>query len=302
MGGMLATGALSLGGYLSRHIRSLTMLGSGCFGTGSWHSLLKPTVSLLCRFGFPGRIAGSFVSALIGTKMLALVEAAFYWPSNMTPSVAKKLMRSCFRFIPHGLVSQFMESMNTPEGLTTANGLRYCDPKALRHVHTPVLGVTGDWDLFCPAPGGLRTVQHFGGEHRRFVFLGPAYGTAKTHYAHFDVIMGRNAIEEVWPYVTTFLAEHDKPEPTGGMLSEASSLTACSELSAPLGGFNASAADVAAAAAAAAAEAAEARAVAAEAAAAAAKAAAAEAKAAAAQAAAAVAHRADGSWGLEAGG
>jgi hypothetical protein len=93
------------------------------------------------------------------------------------PEVGKKLIGTCFRYIPRGLVSQFLESMNSRQGLTTVDGqFRYCDPKVLQHVTTPVLGVCGDWDLFCPAPGGLRTVQHYGGEHRRFVFLGPEYG------------------------------------------------------------------------------------------------------------------------------
>ena len=68
-------------------------------------------------------------------------------------------------------------SPTTLQGLTSTDGRqRYCDPGVLRHVTTPVLGVTGDWDLFCPPPGGLRTVMAYGGEHRRFVFLGPAYG------------------------------------------------------------------------------------------------------------------------------
>lgn len=83
MGGMLATGALSLQGYLSRHIESVTMLGSGCFGAGSWHAVLKPLVMVLCHFGFPGRVAGSVVGKLIGTwARLWIIESAFYWRSN----------------------------------------------------------------------------------------------------------------------------------------------------------------------------------------------------------------------------
>ncbi|GBF90704.1 alpha beta hydrolase [Raphidocelis subcapitata] len=225
MGGMLATGAMSLQGALSRHVRSVVMLGSGCFGAGSWHSVLRPFVSVLCWPGFHGVLAGAIVGPLVRTHALSLVESAFYWRSNTELSVASKLLRTCFRFIPRGLVSQFMNSMNSPQGLTSADGsFRYCEPKALRHARTPVLGITGDWDLFCPPPGGLRTVQQFGGEHRRFVFLGPAYGTAKSHYGHFDVIMGKNAREEVWPHITAFLAEHDAPDVSAG-LSAASSLS-----------------------------------------------------------------------------
>ena len=42
------TGALSLQGYLARSIRSVTMLGSGCYGAGSFHSYVKPLLMALC--------------------------------------------------------------------------------------------------------------------------------------------------------------------------------------------------------------------------------------------------------------
>ena len=84
MGGMLATGVLSLQGVVSRHVRSVTMLGSGCFGAGSWHSVLKPLVLVLCYFGFPGHVAGSAIGRLVGTwAQMSLVETAFYWRSNI---------------------------------------------------------------------------------------------------------------------------------------------------------------------------------------------------------------------------
>ena len=82
MGGMLATGALSLQGHLSRHVRSVTLLGSGCYGAGSWHELLRPLLTVLCWFGFPGKLAGGVVGGLVGTNVLSLVESVFYWRSN----------------------------------------------------------------------------------------------------------------------------------------------------------------------------------------------------------------------------
>lgn len=85
MGGMLATGALSLQGYLSRHIRSVTMLGSGCYGAGSFHSYVRPLLLALCLYGFPGGFAGGLVGKLVGTWASAglwPVETLFYWTSN----------------------------------------------------------------------------------------------------------------------------------------------------------------------------------------------------------------------------
>ena len=85
MGGMLATGALSLQGYLARSIRSVTMLGSGCYGAGSFHSYVKPLLMALCLYGFPGGFAGGVVGRLVGSWASAglwPVETLFYWTSN----------------------------------------------------------------------------------------------------------------------------------------------------------------------------------------------------------------------------
>jgi hypothetical protein len=84
MGGMLGTGALSLQGYLSRHIRSVTMLGSGCFGAGSWHSALRPLLLALCALGFPAATLGSIYSTLVGTwASVWPIETLLYWRSNL---------------------------------------------------------------------------------------------------------------------------------------------------------------------------------------------------------------------------
>ena len=92
MGGMLATGALSLQGYLSRHIRSVTMLGSGCYGAGSFHSYVKPLLLALCLYGFPGGLAGGLVGKLIGTWAsvpLWPIETLFYWTGNTEVRAAR---------------------------------------------------------------------------------------------------------------------------------------------------------------------------------------------------------------------
>jgi hypothetical protein len=47
------------------------------------------------------------------------------------------------------------------------------------------------------------------GPKQHFTF-GPAFGQ-QAHYGHFDVIVGRNAQQEVWPHLTAFLEAHDAP-------------------------------------------------------------------------------------------
>jgi len=170
-----------------------------------------------------------------------------------------------------------MGSLNSPLGISSSDDTwNYADPKVLSHDTRPVLGVNGDWDLFCPAAGGegfswgdgafgsllgcvrsyfnrpslatvstpqlvpppqppafttptnptppqptqhqphththagLKTVNMFGGPHRRFLFLGPSYGTTKHHYSHFCPLIGKDVHTEVFPHIENFISEFDE--------------------------------------------------------------------------------------------
>lgn len=210
---MLAVGLQSQQHQLAGAIRSITMLASGCFGKGSWHSLLKPLINRLTAYGFPAGAACWAVGLLTGTAAALLpIEALFYVPCNMPKAAARQLMACCFQFIPAGVIQQFMGSLNTEQGLTAVDGsFMYADPQQLQHVDVPVMALNGSWDLFCPAAGGRKTVELFGSKHKQFVCIGPTYGTGKRHYGHFDIVSGKNAAREVYPYVFNWLEQHDTP-------------------------------------------------------------------------------------------
>lgn len=210
---MLAVGLQSQRGKLAGALRSITLLASGCFGSGSWHSVLKPVINSITGYGFPAGAVCWAVSLLSGTAAALLpVEALFYWPCNMPKACARQLMAGCFQFIPAGVVQQFMGSLNTEAGLSAVDGsFCYADPQQLALADVPVLAVSGSWDLFCPPAGARQTVELFGGPHKRFVCVGPTYGTGKRHYGHFDVVCGKNAAREVYPHVFDWLEQHDAP-------------------------------------------------------------------------------------------
>jgi pimeloyl-ACP methyl ester carboxylesterase len=264
MGGMLAVGAISRGLPCAAAMRSVTLVASGCFGAGSWHSYVAVLLTSLARAGV---FAGQLVPWLVGLRGLAAplamgVRCLFYMPANVDAAVAQRLMRSVLSFIPSGVVKQFLGSLNSPLGIASSDGAwRFAEPKALAHDVRPVFGISGDRDLFCPADGGagtirsdggvrgdlaaapstmladdgrlaacgttaaphpcyrpslppsvLKTVNLFGGPHRRFLFLGPRYGTAAQHYGHFCPLVGRRAQHEVFPHIEAFLSEFDQPE------------------------------------------------------------------------------------------
>lgn len=59
------------------------MLGSGCFGDGSFHYWLRPLLIALCLFGFPAGFGGAIVGRLIASFVpMWPIAGFFYWPGN----------------------------------------------------------------------------------------------------------------------------------------------------------------------------------------------------------------------------
>lgn len=52
--------------------------------------------------------------------------------------------------------------------------------------------------------------QGVGSQQKRFIVIGPK-PAHKHHYAHLDILVGKNAYKEVFPHVTDFLLELDDP-------------------------------------------------------------------------------------------
>jgi pimeloyl-ACP methyl ester carboxylesterase len=223
MGGMIAVGALSRGLPCAAALRSVTLLASGCFGAGSWHEVVGPLLTGVTRpAGFHAGHVVPLLARLRGplAPVAWLTRSLFYVRGNVDPAVARKLLASFLSFIPAGVVAQFMGSLNSPLGISSADGSwNYADPRALARCGVPVFGINGARDLFCPAAGGgwhgrvqaagglqgaellcrlglgftrrppalapppttpgLKTVNLFGGPHRRFLFLGPQYGAQR---------------------------------------------------------------------------------------------------------------------------
>ncbi|KAI8469074.1 MAG: Alpha/Beta hydrolase protein [Monoraphidium minutum] len=212
MGGMLAVGALTRGLPCAAALRSLTLIGSGCFGAGSWHSYAAPLITAVTGAGFPAGAAIALLTSLRGpgAPLAWLGRALFCDPRNTRGDAARALTGRLLSFIPTGVIAQFMGSLNSPLGISSADGSwNYAEPKVLARVELPVFGVNGDRDWFCPAAGGLKTINLFGGRHRRFLFLGPKYGTTQHHYGHFCPLIGRNVATEVFPHVEGFISEFD---------------------------------------------------------------------------------------------
>lgn len=73
---MLGSGLCSQGGKWSQKLRSVMLVGSGCFGDGSWHVLLKKLVTPIVTFGFPAHLSCQALALLSNTPAALSVSGA----------------------------------------------------------------------------------------------------------------------------------------------------------------------------------------------------------------------------------
>lgn len=64
---------------------------------------------------------------------------------NVDKHVRKRLLASCFNFIPTTLTGQFLDSHDAPEGLMDVRRtFRYADPEVLAETTVPALAINGE--------------------------------------------------------------------------------------------------------------------------------------------------------------
>uniref|UniRef100_A0A0E0EKR2 AB hydrolase-1 domain-containing protein n=1 Tax=Oryza meridionalis TaxID=40149 RepID=A0A0E0EKR2_9ORYZ len=72
---------------------------------------------------------------------------------------------------------------------------------------TPVLALAGDKDLICPPEAVYETVKLIPQHMVKYGVFGKPEGP---HYAHYDLVGGRLATDEVYPCIIEFLSRHDQ--------------------------------------------------------------------------------------------
>uniref|UniRef100_A0A2C9UKM8 AB hydrolase-1 domain-containing protein n=1 Tax=Manihot esculenta TaxID=3983 RepID=A0A2C9UKM8_MANES len=122
----------------------------------------------------------------------------------MHPELLEKLILNNFCTIPAKLILQLTTAFRDG-GLCDRSGkVLYKD-----HLHksnVPVLALAGDQDLICPPEAVEETVRLIPKELVTYKVFGEPGGP---HYAHYDLVGGRLAVEQVYPCITEFLSHHD---------------------------------------------------------------------------------------------
>ncbi|GKU90269.1 hypothetical protein SLEP1_g4278 [Rubroshorea leprosula] len=213
MGGILLYAMLSRCGYEGKQPRlaAVVTLASSLDYTSS-----KSTLKLLLPLADPAQALNVPVVPL-GALLSATYPLsthppyALAWLNNlissddmMHPELLKKLVLNNFCTIPAKLILQLTTAFREG-GLCDRNGKFFYKD----HIHksnVPVLALAGDRDLICPPEAVEETVKLFPENLVTYKVCGEPQGP---HYAHYDLVGGRLAVEQVYPCIIEFLIHHD---------------------------------------------------------------------------------------------
>ena len=247
LGGMLLCGALSdVVPNVKTKLASGVMLSSSPFLGTSW--FVKYLGSLIplatCTGMLYARMMQQFVSPFVHSVVSSTtLDRVYFWPSNTSPTAARRLHARCFSDPSAGVVDQLYAAMkgqrelhsndvepvswSSPKFLSSLYQrsllmclspsfpetlqMSYCDGARLPLCGVPTLLISGDKDEQCTPEDIERTADALGVMDQktphRHVELGPAHGTGD-HYGHFDTLIGKRVQEEVFPLIERWLYEH----------------------------------------------------------------------------------------------
>ncbi|CAB4311736.1 unnamed protein product [Prunus armeniaca] len=124
---------------------------------------------------------------------------------DMQPELYEKLVLNNFCTVPTKLLLQLATAFQ--EGGLCDRSRTFFYKDHLCNSNVPILALGGDQDLICPLEAIYETVKIIPEKLVTFKVLGEAGGP---HYAHYDLVGGRLAVETVYPHIIEFLNRHDR--------------------------------------------------------------------------------------------
>ncbi|XWS22466.1 hypothetical protein CRYUN_Cryun29cG0037300 [Craigia yunnanensis] len=212
MGGILLYAMLSRCGSEGREprLKAIVTLASALD-----YTLSKP-IKLLLPLADPAQ-ALNVPAVPLGTLLAAAYPLSsqppyvLAWLNNlisaedmMHPELLKKLVLNNFCTIPTKLIMQLTTAFRE-KGLRDRSG-KFSYKDHLNKSNVPVLAIAGDQDLICPPEAVEETVKLFPENLVTYKLFGEHQGP---HYAHYDLVGGRSAVEQVYPCIVQFLSHYD---------------------------------------------------------------------------------------------
>lgn len=213
MGGILLYARLSKYGFEGRDpsLAAVVTLASSLDYTSSNSSLkmLLPLADPAQALNVPVVPLGALLAAAYPLSsgppyVLSWLNYLISAEDMMHPKLLKKLVLNNFCTIPAKLLLQLTTAFREG-GLCDRSG-RFFYKDHLHKTNVPVLALAGDQDLICPPEAVYETAKLIPEHLVTYRVFGAPEGP---HYAHYDLVGGRLAVEQVYPSIIEFLSSND---------------------------------------------------------------------------------------------
>ncbi|MBA0844896.1 hypothetical protein Goarm_022606 [Gossypium armourianum] len=213
MGGILLYAKLARCGFEGREpeLKAVVTLASSLDYTSSNSTLklLLPLADPAQALNVPVVPLGAMLAAAYPLSsrppyILAWLNNLISAEDMMHPELLKKLVLNNFCTIPAKLLLQLTSAFRE-RGLCDRSG-KFFFKDHLHKSNVPVLAIAGDQDLICPPEAVEETVKLLPQNLVTYKIFGEHQGP---HYAHYDLVGGRLAVEQVYPCIIQFLSQHD---------------------------------------------------------------------------------------------
>ncbi|KAK3031567.1 hypothetical protein RJ639_036366 [Escallonia herrerae] len=216
MGGILLYAMLSRCGYEGRDpgLAAIVTLASSLDYTSSNSSLklLLPFADPAQALNVPVVPLGALLTAAYPLSsrppyVMSWLNHMISAEDMMHPELLKKLVLNNFCTIPAKLLLQLTNAFRE-RGLCDRSGTFFYK-EHLHKSNLPVLAIAGDRDLICPTEAVYETVKVIPKSLVTYKVFGEPEGP---HYAHYDLVGGRLAVDQVYPCIVQFLSRHDSTD------------------------------------------------------------------------------------------
>jgi pimeloyl-ACP methyl ester carboxylesterase len=158
----------------------------------------------------PHGLSGKLLAPLV-KKLRPVIERVvgsfFYNPENMTDETLACLLSNAVENLPSSLVRQLADAYRNKHQRSYYGTFSIRDN--LHRIRTPTLIIAGAVDGLTP-PDDLRFVfERISSPNKEFVVVGRESG-ARLDYGHVDLILGKDAPEDVFPMIAAWIARHDR--------------------------------------------------------------------------------------------
>jgi pimeloyl-ACP methyl ester carboxylesterase len=115
---------------------------------------------------------------------------------NLEPDVRRRALFNVGADVSAGVAKQFLDWISTGRWTTAGGGFDY--QKGLEAMRMPVLMIAGTRDLLAPPDSMAPVLANWAGPHELVL----------ADYGHGDLVLGRDAPDELYPRVVDFLEAH----------------------------------------------------------------------------------------------